>query len=791
MSGTGINDLGFQITSENSIQAYFANQVFFSSDLTIIFEKSSLGNRYVLSSFGFPFGEGGQFSVQATEDNTEVNVTLPDGQAFSQIIDAGETLKFATGGDNSELGISVPLNFDLTGTLIQTNAPSAVFSGHSCTEIGEGACDHIVEQMPPVDVLSNSYIVGRAANVGNTANNNLVRVVAAEDNTQVIVDSSVVRILNAGEYDEFVLAADAIEITTSQPALVAQYLQGIGGFFPIGQGDPAMTFVPGQNSWLDRYQLAAPADSAAFDNNFINVVIPSTALDSLELNSAVVDTSGFIPVGSSDFSVGNLEIDPGLFTVEAAEPFQVSLFGFDLRDSYLTFGASAFATGVSNTDPILVTNDGLTVDRGTVSDITSNLLQFTDTDNTPNEIIYTVTDLPNNGNLLLDEIVLNLDDTFTQAEIDTERLIYDHDGSETIDDSFDFQVSDGVSISVGSSTFNITINPIDTIDNGTIQGTKWSDLDRDGSRNNEPGLPGVQIYLDLNDNGILDNGEPVEVTDESGEYEFTNLSPGSYIVREVVPEGSEQTFPIGSEISSTDFYTVELSADQILEDINFGNSTPPDLVIDSVTLSTAEIILGDGLDNTLEVSWTVSNQGGTATTEDWSDQVYLSTDQELSADDVPLDALPISDQPLDIDQTYSETLSIALQDENLPIQLPDGTYYILIETDTTNTQIETNEDNNVSSVSFSVSTLDAPTPEPTPVPEPTPEPDPATPDPVPTPTPEPTPTPTPVPTPNTEPTPEPPPEPEPEPTPYPIPTPTPSLFVIPYPDPLPTPSPEP
>ncbi|ELS01946.1 RHS repeat-associated core domain protein [Xenococcus sp. PCC 7305] len=94
---------------------------------------------------------------------------------------------------------------------------------------------------------------------------------------------------------------------------------------------------------------------------------------------------------------------------------------------------------------------------------------------------------------------------------------------------------------------------------GIIRGTKWEDLDGDGERDDaEPGLGGVTVYLDLNNNGILeaDHGEPIQVTanddpdtpniDETGQYEFRDLEAGNYIVREVVPDGFEQTFPLGS-----------------------------------------------------------------------------------------------------------------------------------------------------------------------------------------------------------------------------------------------------
>jgi hypothetical protein len=78
---------------------------------------------------------------------------------------------------------------------------------------------------------------------------------------------------------------------------------------------------------------------------------------------------------------------------------------------------------------------------------------------------------------------------------------------------------------------------------GTIQGTKWNDMDGDGVLSGAPALAGVEIYLDLNQNGALDAGEPTQITGDNGEYRFTGLEAGTYVVREVVPEGFEQTYP--------------------------------------------------------------------------------------------------------------------------------------------------------------------------------------------------------------------------------------------------------
>jgi hypothetical protein len=89
---------------------------------------------------------------------------------------------------------------------------------------------------------------------------------------------------------------------------------------------------------------------------------------------------------------------------------------------------------------------------------------------------------------------------------------------------------------------------------GSLEGVKW--LDANGNRERDPherGLPGVTIYLDRNDNGRLDLGERFTRTtadnpdtdfDEGGRYRFDHLEAGVYVVREVVPDGFRQTYPL-------------------------------------------------------------------------------------------------------------------------------------------------------------------------------------------------------------------------------------------------------
>jgi hypothetical protein len=58
-------------------------------------------------------------------------------------------------------------------------------------------------------------------------------------------------------------------------------------------------------------------------------------------------------------------------------------------------------------------------------------------------------------------------------------------------------------------------------------------------------LPGQVVFLDLNEDGVKDDGEPTATTDDDGWYVFPDLAPDTYVVRLVLQDGWEQTYPVG------------------------------------------------------------------------------------------------------------------------------------------------------------------------------------------------------------------------------------------------------
>ena len=337
-SGTGIRNTGFRVVSPDPIAGYFVNRADASTDMTYILDSEALGTNYVVASQGGGFGEGSQVMIQATEDNTSVTFTPAGGAPVNVVLNAGETYKYAGGST------------DLTGSRVSSDRPVAVFGGHECAQVPVGTtfCDALIEQMIPNDKLSSSYVLtaSRGAEIA-PARSDLVRVVATADNTQVTVDGVVVATINAGEFYEYSLAANAGSVIEATAAvLVAQYLKG-------GQGaltDPAMALVPGADTWLSEYRLATPSGAQAFDVNYASIVIETSDLASLLLNGFAVDTSTFSAI-TGTYSRGIVDLPLGLFDLTASNPFLVMLGGGSSADSYFTFGGATFAPGISPPPP--------------------------------------------------------------------------------------------------------------------------------------------------------------------------------------------------------------------------------------------------------------------------------------------------------------------------------------------------------------------------------------------------------------------------------------------------------
>jgi hypothetical protein len=111
-----------------------------------------------------------------------------------------------------------------------------------------------------------------------------------------------------------------------------------------------------------------------------------------------------------------------------------------------------------NDPPTVALNEVLIVGKGATIVVANSILRSTDPQQPPAEITYKLTRLPAAGSLQLDGTTLALTETFTQLDIDSNRLKYIHDGSDNQADGFAFTVSDGQGGLVAETNFNIRLS---------------------------------------------------------------------------------------------------------------------------------------------------------------------------------------------------------------------------------------------------------------------------------------------------------------------------------------------
>ncbi|NJN70200.1 MAG: cadherin-like domain-containing protein, partial [Nitrospira sp.] len=173
-----------------------------------------------------------------------------------------------------------------------------------------------------------------------------------------------------------------------------------------------------------------------------------------------------IQVSANPANAQSFVLNPdGSFSYTPVANFSgVDTFTYKVNDGTVDGNTVVVTINVTpvNDAPLVATNTGTTVNEASSGNIISTaMLNEGDPDDAGTGLTYTITAATPNGTLRLSGSALGLNDTFTQDDIDTNRLTYDHNGSETITDSFNFSLADGGEngATPATGTFTITVTP--------------------------------------------------------------------------------------------------------------------------------------------------------------------------------------------------------------------------------------------------------------------------------------------------------------------------------------------
>jgi len=342
-----VGDRSFYIESTIPVTAHQfnpANNVgVFSNDASMLVPVHSLGKRYRAACWPFQVtnqntsGLADYLTVVASEDDTEVQVVpranvlpgegvpqTPAGVPMTVTLDEGQVLQLQSQGGNT--------SNDLTGSLIDANRPVAVYSGNECAMVPANywACDHIEEQLHPIEAWGEHYYVVKFEPRGSEAD--IFRVIADEDGTEVTTEPELPGFpvtLDGGDFVEFEWGGD-FEVESSDPVSLIQYMSGSQYTGALnGIGDPAMLVVVPSEQFVDEFIFLTPE---GYLEDWITIVAGNQA--DVTLDDDPIDDSAWHEFPSGDRRWARVEVEPGVHHLHSDQPMGLTVYGYDDDVSY-------------------------------------------------------------------------------------------------------------------------------------------------------------------------------------------------------------------------------------------------------------------------------------------------------------------------------------------------------------------------------------------------------------------------------------------------------------------------
>ena len=339
-----IQNKGIHLVAEKPVNVYAGNWDKNSADLTVIFPTESLGNEYYAMCYDVnpddtdngDYGGGGnsEFLIVATQDFTQVLIipsTVTDknrnaGDSISFTLNKGETYQVQS------------TNGDLTGSYISASKPVAFYSGALAATIpallGVSGWDHLYEQIPPVKAWGHEFFAVPL----KSRQQDLYRIMAADDNTTVQITGKQDTVLNKGEFAEIVLLYnEPSRIKADKPILVAQFSQSksVDEGFTGGNGDPFMIILNSIAEWNTDVTFVAYS-SSQIKVYYINIVALTDEIKNIRYDGKSI-SGEFKPFTEGGYSYVQKTINPGTHRIEnvnKSKGFLAYVYGFGGLESY-------------------------------------------------------------------------------------------------------------------------------------------------------------------------------------------------------------------------------------------------------------------------------------------------------------------------------------------------------------------------------------------------------------------------------------------------------------------------
>lgn len=326
-----------------------------------------------------------EFMVIAAENNTVIEFA-PRSRTFGKIQpDESTIIRLNKGQCYLVKSDTLPAGSgDLSGTIIRSDKPVGVFSGHLRAAIPLGlqefdSKNHLTEMLYPTEQWGTSFVT---LPFNNDGIGDFFRIHCIEPNTTITVKGWNINqqhiLLNPGDFKTLSFIRDPLMIEADKRISIAQYMtSSFSANERLQTFDPCMMLIPSIDKMITKasfHVIQNPSTNPRqFLRHFISLVCTEDAVDHIKMDNRLIKTIvSNLPnqrLNGTQLFYATVPVTPGTHHISCMEgTFNAALYGTGPDDAYAYPLAFGMVQGIDTSAPHIVMKDSCGLIKATIQE---------------------------------------------------------------------------------------------------------------------------------------------------------------------------------------------------------------------------------------------------------------------------------------------------------------------------------------------------------------------------------------------------------------------------------------